>query len=557
MIARTSPTQPSLYFRKKVFIDGTVTAAKVDTIHDDGIAVWVNGTQVFSRLIGSTAHTAWATGSSADNAKDSGDLPTAPFVSGENTIAVMVKQSSGTSSDVSFDLQLTVTTSGDPMPMEGLMVESPNGGESLRAGSVFPIRWMTHGTVANVKLESSTNAGTSWQTIVASTPNAGTYDWTVPNVDTALGRVRVTSVDSPTVQDASDGNFAISTSTTYGGIAFGDFWRFDDRNVDPGPSWNTLGFDDSAWKSGAGQFGYGDGDERTVIARTSPNQPTIYFRKKLSVGGTLSAAQLELIHDDGVAVFVNGVKVFSKYVGSLAHASYATSSSTDNERSNAAIDPNAFVVGENVIAVMVKQSSGSSSDLSFDLALTLTEGTPPPPTPVGSTPIAFGAAWKYDDRNVDNGSGWMAPGFDDSAWPSGAAQLGYGDGDEATALRRTSPNQPSLYFRKKFDLSTAVLGSHAEGRARRRGRGLAQRDARLLEPRRQHRVLGLGDRELGRQPARHGGDPGERVRHRAERDRGDGEAVVGDLVGRVVRPPARGLGAALSCGAGARVRPSR
>ena len=46
--------------------------------------------------------------------------------------------------------------------------------------------------------------------------------------------------------------------------------------------------------------------------------------------------------------------------------------------------------------------------------------------------VPMGAVWKYLDTGVDQGTAWIAPAFNDSAWPSGPAQLGYGDGDEAT-----------------------------------------------------------------------------------------------------------------------------
>ncbi len=44
------------------------------------------------------------------------------------------------------------------------------------------------------------------------------------------------------------------------------------------------------------------------------------------------------------------------------------------------------------------------------------------------------ALWKYLDTGVDPGPGWKRRGFDDASWASGRAQLGYGDGDEATVV---------------------------------------------------------------------------------------------------------------------------
>ncbi|HEX8697259.1 MAG TPA: hypothetical protein VF815_00345, partial [Myxococcaceae bacterium] len=76
-----------------------------------GIAVWVNGTLVFSRNMGNgTAYGAFASASAENTVAD---VPLAltpnPFVQGDNVVTVMVKQSSASSSDVSFDLALTLT----------------------------------------------------------------------------------------------------------------------------------------------------------------------------------------------------------------------------------------------------------------------------------------------------------------------------------------------------------------------------------------------------------------------------------------------------------------
>jgi hypothetical protein len=68
----------------------------------------VNGRLVASRNVGSTAHSAYATGS-AENALVQVELDASAFVAGENTLAVMIKQRAPDSSDVSFDLELTLT----------------------------------------------------------------------------------------------------------------------------------------------------------------------------------------------------------------------------------------------------------------------------------------------------------------------------------------------------------------------------------------------------------------------------------------------------------------
>ena len=48
--------------------------------------------------------------------------------------------------------------------------------------------------------------------------------------------------------------------------------------------------------------------------------------------------------------------------------------------------------------------------------------------------VDAGATWSYRADGVDQGTAWRNPGTDVSSWATGAAQLGWGDGDEATVI---------------------------------------------------------------------------------------------------------------------------
>ncbi len=92
-------------------------------------------------------------------------------------------------------------------------------------------------------------------------------------------------------------------------------------------------------------------------------------------------------------------------------------------------------------------AAGNGSGESDPLTVTTTE---PPPGPV--TLVGAGSVWRY----LDDGSspaGWNQSGFDDSGWTSGAAQLGYGDGDEATVVDR---NGLTTYFRHTFNAANTA-----------------------------------------------------------------------------------------------------
>lgn len=69
--------------------------------------------------------------------------------------------------------------------------------------------------------------------------------------------------------------------------------------------------------------------------------------------------------------------------------------------------------------------------------------------------ISRGAEWKYLDTGVEPPQDWRALGFDDAAWKSGPAELGFGDGDEATVIHGgPSDNRyTAVYFRRLFPVS--------------------------------------------------------------------------------------------------------
>ncbi len=71
-----------------------------------------------------------------------------------------------------------------------------------------------------------------------------------------------------------------------------------------------------------------------------------------------------------------------------------------------------------------------------------------------TTIIPAGSVWKYWDEDVGQGTAWRELAFDDSAWASGAAELGYGDDDETTVIDGgpEDDRNPTAYFRRKFQV---------------------------------------------------------------------------------------------------------
>ncbi len=80
---------------------------------------------------------------------------------------------------------------------------------------------------------------------------------------------------------------------------------------------------------------------------------------------------------------------------------------------------------------------------------------------LGNVPIVpAGSAWKYLDDGTDQGEAWRRFSFDDADWVEGLAELGYGDGDEATELGFVVDGDGNknitTYFRHTLDCESTL-----------------------------------------------------------------------------------------------------
>ena len=73
--------------------------------------------------------------------------------------------------------------------------------------------------------------------------------------------------------------------------------------------------------------------------------------------------------------------------------------------------------------------------------------------------IPFGATWRYLDNGSNQGTAWRASTFVDDSWATGPAELGYGDGDEATVVSfggDSNNKYTTTYFRRAFEVNDAA-----------------------------------------------------------------------------------------------------
>jgi hypothetical protein len=160
-------------------------------------------------------------------------------------------------------------------------------------------------------------------------------------------------------------------------VGAGSSWKYLDDGSDHGTAWRLAGFDDSAWKGGLAQFGYGDGDEKTLVSYggdAAHKYVTTYFRKSFILHDVAAIANLRLkmVVDDGAVVYLNGTPVV--YEGLGPGAAYNTLAGAMPVALQAAwhsyvVDPALLVNGTNLLAAEVHQSSPSGTNISFDLQL--------------------------------------------------------------------------------------------------------------------------------------------------------------------------------------------
>ena len=101
------------------------------------------------------------------------------------------------------------------------------------------------------------------------------------------------------------------------------------------------------------------------------------------------------------------------------------------------------------IASLASQSVATFGGTSVTGSIVLAVTAPPPPVPV--TLISAGAIWKYFDQTNDLGTAWRGNSFNDAAWNSGPAMLGFGDANGLLPATTIASNrQWTTYFRRAF-----------------------------------------------------------------------------------------------------------
>ena len=272
---------------------------------------------------------------------------------------------------------------------------------------------------------------------------------------------------NPTISDLSFDLAMDGLLITEKMISLGSSWRYSDTGANLGLSWRNTGFDDSGWKTGTAEFGYGDGDEATTnsYGTVATNKTiTTYFRKTFSVlhPEDYSSLTFRLRRDDGAVVYLNGSQVMRANMPTVYSYDTLALSTVDGTNESALVEavvPANLLLSNNVVAVEIHQASRSSDDTSFDLEV-LAEATTSPQT----TLFPIHSSWSYLVPQSNMPSAWKDLGFDDAGWDAGNGEFGYGNGGETTLIGygdATNKNK-ATYFRKTFVVPSPSAFSHLD-----------------------------------------------------------------------------------------------
>ena len=84
----------------------------------------------------------------------------------------------------------------------------------------------------------------------------------------------------------------------------GTQWHYWLPNSQPANDWFEEGFSDAAWPEGPAGFGYGDGDDNTVV----PSTTAVYLRHTFEIDDLSNwlDAHFYMDYDDGFVAYLNG-----------------------------------------------------------------------------------------------------------------------------------------------------------------------------------------------------------------------------------------------------------
>ncbi|MGB5008104.1 MAG: T9SS type A sorting domain-containing protein [Ferruginibacter sp.] len=230
-------------------------------------------------------------------------------------------------------------------------------------------------------------------------------------------------------------------------LPFGSVWNYHARNAAPANNpvavdWKQPAYVLTAnWNAGAapvagpGKYGYRSGQVTCLPSGQVPictpaagNKYTAYYFRNtvsftaLELSTTFYAIQLDLLRNDGIVVYVNGVERVRNNMpgGVVAYGTLASANINPGaaEAVSVNLSPAFFNAGVNTIAVEVHLRATNSVDMSFDMQVsgldnngTFNSSTADLNLPACSEVLFAGLYWGADEGISGTDSAWITAGF--------------------------------------------------------------------------------------------------------------------------------------------------
>jgi len=169
-------------------------------------------------------------------------------------------------------------------------------------------------------------------------------------------------------------------------ITQGDQWSYFVGSTEVTSNWRSIDFDDSAWPKGNSGFGYGDGDDNTIIPKTI----SCFVRKTFTIDdiNAIDDVLLHIDYDDGFVAYLNGVAIAWANIDfngtpppyNQGAITYTEPLMSFGELPTHFPIPNwkdLLVSGKNVLSIQVHNSDINSSDITLIPFLTLVMDSEP------------------------------------------------------------------------------------------------------------------------------------------------------------------------------------
>ena len=154
-------------------------------------------------------------------------------------------------------------------------------------------------------------------------------------------------------------------------VQVGESWRYFKGKLEPPANWTAVSFADGSWAVGPSGFGYGDGDDATVLSDMAGSYKTVYIRHVFDVAQPQALVDLTLVvdYDDGFVAYLNGTEVARRNVDGNppGHDASATDSHEAGvpELFSIASALTLLVPGSNVLAIQGHNNGIGSADFSL------------------------------------------------------------------------------------------------------------------------------------------------------------------------------------------------